>query len=79
MPDEVWLPESDHFLHYADTPETVFMREVYSGMYVSWCTKEKVFRLMPDWKRGFSGIQLPHRTYREVAMMVKSMGGDWEW
>lgn len=67
-----------HFLHYSGSPETCRMREVYCGMCISWDTADPVFRIMPDWKRGFPGIMLPNKTYREIALMVNAMGGNWE-
>ena len=70
------------FLRYADTPDTVWMREIYSGMYISYdfAESERCFRLMPDWRRGFPGIILPHTELSQVFAMVAAMGGDWcEW
>lgn len=68
------------FAHYANTPETVLMREVYSGMYVSWDSRDRAFRLMPDWANDFPGICLPHTELSQVFAMVAAMGGDWcEW
>lgn len=65
------------FCKYANTPDTVWMREIYSGMYVAWDWKDRSFRLMPDYKRGFAGICLPFNTMRELLVMVAAMGGDW--
>lgn len=68
------------FVHYAETPDTILMREVYSGMYISWDSKDRAFRLMPNWRQGFPGIILPHTTLAQVFAMVAAMGGDWcEW
>ena len=69
--------EQWQFHHYADTPNTVLMREVYSGMYISWDWLDRTFRLMPDYQNDFPGIMLPHKSISHVVAMVVAMGGDW--
>ncbi len=46
-------------------------------MYISWDFDDRTFRIMPDWRRGFPGIILPHKTLGAVVAMVAAMGGDW--